>query len=125
MDDKTLIKEIQNGKKEYLNDIAERYYDDIYRFCCYQSGSALDAYDLAQETFLKFIRYIDGYRYKNLKGYLLTIAMNVCRDYYHKPEKKYAVDIAAPDMDKISGLKQRNTAGGEEHRKQNTADGSA
>lgn len=27
------------GKKEYLNTIAEKYYDDIYRFCCYQTGS--------------------------------------------------------------------------------------
>ena len=82
MDDRKMIKEIQNGRKEYLNLLAEKYYDDIYRFCCYQTGNPDLSYDLAQETFLRFIRYVDNYRYKNLKGYLLTIARNVCFDYF-------------------------------------------
>lgn len=82
MDDRKMIKEIQNGRKEYLNLLAEKYYNDIYRFCCYQTGNPDFSYDLAQETFLRFIRYVDNYRYKNLKGYLLTIARNVCFDYF-------------------------------------------
>lgn len=81
MEDKELIRRIQNGQKEYLNVIAEKYYDDIYYFCCYQCGSREDAFDLAQETFLRFIRYVEKYQYRNLKGYLLTIAMNLCREY--------------------------------------------
>lgn len=83
MEDKELIRRIQNGQKDYLNEIAGKYYDDIYYFCCYQTGNMEDAYDLTQETFLRFIRYVDRYRYRNLKGYLLTIAMNLCRNYYH------------------------------------------
>lgn len=81
MEDRELIRRIQGGQKEYLNEIAEKYYDDIYYFCSYQIGSREDAYDLAQDTFLRFIRYVDRYRYRNLKGYLLTIAMNLCRNY--------------------------------------------
>ena len=81
MEDRELIRRIQNGQKQYLNVIAEKYYNDIYYFCCYQTGSREDAYDLAQETFLRFIRYVDRYQYRNLKGYLLTIAMNLCRNY--------------------------------------------
>lgn len=82
MDDRTLIYKIQRGEKELLNEIAEKYYDDIYRFCCYLTGERWDSYDLAQETFLRFIQYVDHYRYRNLKGYLLTIARNVCMDYF-------------------------------------------
>ena len=81
MEDRELIRRIQNGQTEYLNDVAARYYDDIYYFCCYQTGSREDAYDLAQDTFLRFIKYVDHYQYRNLKGYLLTIAMNLCREY--------------------------------------------
>ncbi len=81
LEDKELIRRIQNGQTEYLNEIAGRYYDDIYYFCCYQTGSREDAYDLAQDTFLRFIKYVDHYQYRNLKGYLLTIAMNLCREY--------------------------------------------
>lgn len=81
MEDRELIRRVQNGQKQYLNVIAEKYYNDIYYFCCYQTGSREDAYDLAQETFLRFIQYVDSYQYRNLKGYLLTIAMNLCRNY--------------------------------------------
>lgn len=88
MDDKELVRRIQNGQKEYLNVIADRYYDDIYNFCCYHSGNREDAYDLAQETFLRFIRYVGQYKYVNLRGYLLTVAMNVCRNYYRDKKEE-------------------------------------
>lgn len=88
MDDREMIRQIQKGKKEYLNQIAEKYYDDIYRFCCYQTGSSQDAYDLAQETFLRFIHSVGHYRYQNLKGYLLTIARNVCIDYFRDGRRR-------------------------------------
>lgn len=93
VEDRELIRRIQNGQTEYLNEIAGKYYDDIYYFCCYQTGSREDAYDLAQDTFLRFIKYVEHYQYRNLKGYLLTIAMNLCREYlrvssqaHRKPE---------------------------------------
>ncbi len=88
MNDREMIREIQKGKKEYLNDIAEKYYDDIYRFCCYQTGSCQDAGDLTQETFLNFIRSVEHYHYRNLKGYLLTIARNVCVDYFRSCKRR-------------------------------------
>ena len=79
MDERQWIHAIQKGDKRYLEDIAEKYYDDIFRFCAFQTGSREEAYDLAQETFLRFIRYVESYRDRNLNGYLLTSAMNGCR----------------------------------------------
>lgn len=103
MEDKELIRQIQNGQKEYLNEIAARYYDDIYYFCVYQTGNREDAYDLTQETFLRFIRYVDNYRCRNLKGYLLTIAMNLCRTYFHesgreRKEQEFIADYHNTDL---------------------------
>lgn len=80
--------------KECLQDIAEEYYDDIYRFCAFQTGSREDAYDLAQETFLRFIRYVESYHDRNLKGYLLTIAMNVCRNYMAEKGKEKSIMVS-------------------------------
>lgn len=74
------IHAIRKGDKQCLQDIAEKYYDDIFRFCAFFTGSREDAYDLVQETFLRFIRYAERYHDTNLKGYLLTIAANVCRN---------------------------------------------
>lgn len=83
MTDKELIRKVHNGSKEALNMIVEKYYDEIYRFCLYLTGQETDSYDITQEVFLRFIKYVDSYEYRNLKGYLLIIARNLCRDYFH------------------------------------------
>ena len=92
MTDKELIRKVHNGNKEALADIINKYYDEIYRFCVYLTGHETDSYDITQEVFLKFIRYVDSYQYKNLKGYLLIIARNLCRDYFrHKNVERKAL----------------------------------
>lgn len=93
MDERQWVQAIQRGDKRYLQDIAEKYYDDIFRFCAFQTGSREDAYDMAQETFLRFIRYVEGYHERNLKGYLLTVAMNVCRDHLRRKGREDAVTV--------------------------------
>lgn len=93
MDERQWIHAIQRGDKGYLQDIAEKYYDDIFRFCAFQTGSRETAYDMAQETFLRFIRYVEGYHDRNLKGYLLTIAMNVCRDHLRQRKREEALTV--------------------------------
>lgn len=68
-----------------MNMLIERYYDDIYRYCYYKTGNATLSYDLAQETFLKMVRYLDTYREKmKFKAYLFTIALNICNDHFRK-----------------------------------------
>lgn len=102
MDERKWIHSIQNGNKQYLQDIAEKYYDDIFRFCAFQTGSREDACDMAQETFLRFIRYVESYRDRNLKGYLLTIAANVCRDFLAAKAKETSL-LAAPGLEGLDG----------------------
>lgn len=66
----------------------ELYYADIFRFCLYMIQSEDDAYDITQETFLKFIKYSSAYRQHNLKGYLLTIARNLCFSYFRMQKER-------------------------------------
>lgn len=82
LNDRTLIHKIQKGKKELLAEVIERYYGDIYRFCVYLTGNVQDGADITQETFCKFIRYVDSYRFRNLKAYLYAVARNACMDYF-------------------------------------------
>lgn len=94
MTDKELIRKVHNGDKEVLEVIIQKYYDEIYRFCLYLTGQEADSQDIVQEVFLKFIRHVDSYRYKNLKGYLLMIARNSCYDYFrHKKETVCIEDV--------------------------------
>lgn len=110
MTDKELIRKVHNGSKEALNMIADRYYDEIYRFCLYLTGQKTDSYDITQEVFLRFIKYVDSYEYRNLKGYLLIIARNLCRDYFHHKKDTCCIEddfyMGAEDV-KLGNLESR------------------
>ena len=67
MKDSELIQKVHSGNKEAVGIIIERYYADIYRFCLYMVQTEDDAYDIAQETFLKFMKYGTSYKHHNLK----------------------------------------------------------
>ena len=95
MTDKELIRKVHSGSKDALNAIVEKYYDEIYRFCLYLTGQAADSYDITQEVFFRFIKYVDSYEYRNLKGYLLIIARNLCRDYFHHKQDTACIEEAS------------------------------
>ena len=108
--DQELIRKVHNGNKEALNTIVSRYYDDIYRFCLYLTGQETDSYDITQEVFLRFIKYVDSYEHKNLKGYLLIIARNLCRDYFHHKGDMYCLEdttYAGAEDDRLGNLENR------------------
>lgn len=84
MTDQELMKKVHSGDREALSAVIDRYYNDIYHFCLFLTGNEADSYDITQDVFLKFIYYVDSYRHKNLKGYLLMIARNLCMDYFSK-----------------------------------------
>ena len=105
MKDSELIRKLHNGDKEAAGLMIERYYADIYRFCLYMVQSEEDAYDIAQECFLKFIQYGTSYHHQNLKGYLLTIARNICFDYFRE-KKDTETSVELEKLDKIP--KQEN-----------------
>lgn len=90
MEEKELIYRIQHGEKELLEELIQKYYDNIYRFCYYKTGNASISYDLTQETFLRLIKYMENYEHKGkLKNYIVTIAINVCNSYFYKNNTKF------------------------------------
>ena len=103
MKESELIRKLHNGDKEAAGLIIERYYADIYRFCLYMVQSEEDAYDITQESFLKFIKYGTSYHHQNLKGYLLMIARNLCFDYF-RDKKVTETSVGWEELDKIPKL---------------------
>ena len=108
MKDSELIQKVHSGNKEAVGIIIERYYADIYRFCLYMVQTEDDAYDIAQETFLKFMKYGTSYKHHNLKGYLLTIARNICFNYFRDKKEKVTA-IEWEEIDKIPNNKDMLT----------------
>lgn len=108
MEDKELIYRIQHGEKELLEELIQKYYDNIYKFCYYKTGNASISHDLTQETFLRVIKYIENYEHKGkLKNYIVTIAINVCNSYFYKNNTQFEeLDNATSDE---STLKEMGT----------------
>lgn len=85
MQDWEIIKRIRQGEKQLFEQLALKYYDEVFRYCWYCTGDENAAYDCTQETFLRLMRFPDNYTEKNrFKPYLLRIALNICRDYFRQ-----------------------------------------
>lgn len=95
MQDYELIKRIRRGEKQLFGQLVEKYYDDVFRYCYYQTGNEHTAYDCTQETFYHLMRFLDNYRERNhFKSYLIRIAANVCRDYFRKSSRRTVREIS-------------------------------
>ena len=76
-----LIRWIQNGRRECLDELIEMYYPAILRYCLWHMPDTESAQDAAQETFLKLVRFINRYEHRGqFKAFLYRIAANTCID---------------------------------------------
>lgn len=74
----------QKNRRDRVQSAVETYYEDIYRFCWYYTGNPTDSYDISQEVFLRYMKYMDSSGPRNLRAYLIMIARNLCCDYFHR-----------------------------------------
>ena len=85
MTDRERIRRIQSGEPEQMNELIETYYQEIFQYCYSRTGRESAAYDCAQETFLRVIRYLNRYvEQKKFRAYLFGIARSVCIDFFRK-----------------------------------------
>lgn len=77
-------------------------YDDIYKFCFWKVRNTVDAQDITQEVFYRFINNYDRYQENGkVKAYLYTIARNLCINF-QKHKSKYSAsemhdELQTPD----------------------------
>ena len=78
--------------------LAERYYDEIYRFAYRQLGNKEDAMDLTQNIFLAAIRALPGYDRKkaSFRTWLYRIAANKVIDLRRRVQP---VQLPLEDLD--------------------------
>lgn len=95
MQDHELIKRIRQGEKQLFGQLIEKYYDDVFRYCYYQTGNEHTAYDCTQETFYHLMRFLENYREQNrFKSYLIRIALNACKDYFRKNGSRTVSEVS-------------------------------
>jgi len=115
LNDKKLIKEIKKGSEVALEVLMQKYYKGIYSFITRRIGDSYTAYDLTQEVFIKMLNSVNAYNEEKGKfeNWLLTIAINRCRDFYKSKGykmKAYEVQIteSIKDSSNVVSFLERN-----------------
>lgn len=72
----------------------EAYFDDVYRYVLYKTGSKWDTDDLVSEVFHKAYRsYSSAKQPENAKAWVMTIARHTVIDHYRKRKETVSADI--------------------------------
>jgi len=85
--------------KKYFEKLYEMYFDKIYSYIYYKTFNHPIAEDLTSETFMKVLRSLDRFEWKengSFCAWIFRIAQNIVNDYYRA--KKEFIGI-----EKISG----------------------
>ncbi|MFD2656343.1 sigma-70 family RNA polymerase sigma factor [Gracilibacillus thailandensis] len=70
-----------------IDQIYQKYFQDIYRFLLSLSHDHYTAEDIVQETFLRAYLYVEFYDNENVKTWLFTVAYRTFIDHYRKQKK--------------------------------------
>lgn len=83
--DEILIQKVLDGDSKALDELLERYYPKILKYCLWHLSSKEEAEDATQEVMIKVVRHIRrSTRSFHFKPYIYQIAKNTCIDIYRK-----------------------------------------
>jgi RNA polymerase sigma-70 factor, ECF subfamily len=81
-----------NGDHAAFEALIREHQRMIYSLCYRMSGSAADAEDLAQETFIQAYQHLDGFRGEaGLRTWLYRIAVNLCLNWQKREQRRIQV----------------------------------
>ena len=105
LDEKTLISKSKAGDRQAFSALVEKYQSKIINMSYGMLSDQEDAYDAAQEVFIKVFRSIDSFEEKSsFSTWIYRITVNVCNDMLRKRQRK------------ISALSLSSTADGDEEK---------
>lgn len=93
-EDREIVREVLNGKKELFALLVHRYEDKVFNYVYYLVKQRQEAEDLAQATFVKAFFALHQYNHAyEFSTWIYSIARNVCLDYFRK-RKKGGLDVS-------------------------------
>lgn len=89
-----------------IDEICERYYKDVYRYCLFFTNNRTEAEDLTQETFLKILKGLKHFRNQSyIKTWVLSVAKNTAIDYYRRKKLiQFVPDLFLTNLKTTRGL---------------------
>lgn len=87
--DLELIEDFKKGDEGVFEELVRRYQKKVYNSTYRMMGNHEDAWDLAQESFLRVYRNLSRFQGKaSFSTWLFTITTNICRDELRKRQRR-------------------------------------
>ncbi len=108
LEDRLLIWKFNNGSKDAVSRIYEKYESDLLTLAVNLLGDKYTAEDVVQDVFIRFVQLGQFQLRGSLKGYLVTCVINRCRDYLRKKTRDqqtietHQIDIDEPAQSAIA-----------------------
>ncbi len=94
INENNLLHKARNGDVGAFEELTTAYYSKVYSICYRMLNNTEDAYEQAQETFIKAFKYIKDFKGNcAISTWLYRIATNVCLDFIRKNKKKKVISI--------------------------------
>ena len=96
--DLELVQRFKNGDPGAFDAIFEAYYSPLLGFLTRMCGSAADAEEGVQDTFLSVFRYLEGFRGEaSLKNWIFKIAVTACLKKKRKMQAMPSAEVEGSD----------------------------
>ena len=97
------MRHVREGDVEQLGVLFERHHARVHALCYRLTRRADAADDLAQETFLRVLRYRDSFRGDAaFTTWLYRIAYNVCHEHWRQGRRDESMRDTAPESERQS-----------------------
>lgn len=98
MDDRAVIEQALAGDNDAFGILVERYQTKIYNLALRMCGNEDDAFDLAQESFLRAWRNLGSFQFESaFSTWLFRLCSNICLDFLRAKKRRAAVSLTMTD----------------------------
>jgi RNA polymerase sigma-70 factor (ECF subfamily) len=93
--EENVVRKAIEGSQLAFTQLYNEHFDRIYRYIYFRVDSQAEAEDLAQEVFIKALRAINSYKWRDVHfaSWLFRIARNQIIDHYRKQSKRKSAPL--------------------------------
>ena len=91
----TLVRMAQEGDTSSFGELYERFFDQIYRYVSFKTGSPSEAEDITGEVFVRMLESIHKFKWQGhpVSSWLFRIAHNLVVDHFRRKGKRNVVSL--------------------------------
>jgi RNA polymerase sigma factor (sigma-70 family) len=100
-----LVRRAAAGEEDAFEQLVVRYQKNIYNLTLRMSGNPEDAYDLAQEAFLRAWRSLSSFQFEaSFSTWLYRLATNLCIDFLRRQRRGKTIPLQFEEDDEKQEL---------------------